>query len=94
MSAIKFALTSSQDKDLEECSRKEAELEEKQDQEEDDGKHWLGQNICKLQFAMLEMQETIVRQTQQSTKNVMYYVECRMSSLRHVVVADIRIHYM
>ena len=39
MSAIKFALTSSQDKDLEECSRKEAEVEEEQDQEEDEGEH-------------------------------------------------------
>ena len=93
MSAIKFALTSSQDKDLEECSRKEAEVEEEQDQEEDDGKHW-GRISVHQMFAMLEMQETIVRQTQQSIKNVMYYVECRMSPLRHVVVADIRIHYM
>ena len=39
MSAIKFALTSSQDKDLEECSRKETEVEEEQDQEEDEGEH-------------------------------------------------------
>ena len=69
MSAIKFALTSSQDKDLEECSRKEAEMEEEQDQEEDEGEHWGRISVYQM-FAMLQMQETIVRQTQQSTKNV------------------------